>query len=488
MSSPVNGQDPNEAENHQFTQNEFFPSGCFAFQRSSGHLAPTFDFGDDDEEEREEREAELVKRVLEAGPDDWNPIHIFNIRAQGNVYTLSALTEEDGSSRMSLLSACLDLPLYSFGVKSLGDGSVEPRHQELEYAEIPSGGEIMSIDAFKRNTPSESKTLVGITFVKQVHDSDGVPMSAGQYFNIHVEWTSPKDMKSLSDDYYPITLSFVPYHLTHCDVPVPQCLGAFETVFILTGSDNRIHVFLEISNDFVEAVVNKVFPEFMDDFPSIPTQVEFRYVQHSNQRLTAVGCECGEIFVFLVEFDNNVPSIKKTWTYSYGDGPVNTLQFFPASKSPIPSFVANKDTISENVDETENIKLLAVHSFTESLVFDDVAAKGLSSFQHLEGSHLFDQPNSGTALDLDCNGNFTIVIGTFGQMVLTYKLISNEWRLSNARPFEDPVYIVRALDLTGDGVLELAVMTSKGVHILQQDLKRVQTIRDSRLASLMKTL
>ena len=72
---------------------------------------------------------------------------------------------------------------------------------------------------------------------------------------------------------------FIPYQLTHCEVTISgNFVGSsnVETVWVLLGSDNRAHVYVEdpLSHSYVDAKdvqdFRGFFPELDRIFPSVP--------------------------------------------------------------------------------------------------------------------------------------------------------------------------------------------------------------------------
>ena len=67
---------------------------------------------------------------------------------------------------------------------------------------------------------------------------------------------------------------FIPYQLTHCEVVLNG--SSVETVWVLLGSDNLAHVYVEdpLSHSYVDAKemqrFRKLFPELDRVFPSVP--------------------------------------------------------------------------------------------------------------------------------------------------------------------------------------------------------------------------
>lgn len=76
-----------------------------------------------------------------------------------------------------------------------------------------------------------------------------------------------------------------------------------------------------------------------------------------------------------------------------------------------------------------------------------------------------------------------IVIGTYGEELLVYKATPNEkgtenWTLAWSKSFNNPIHCLFYLDLTGDGIKELLIVTTKTVIVLQHDENKVQEFLD----------
>ena len=74
-----------------------------------------------------------------------------------------------------------------------------------------------------------------------------------------------------------------------------------------------------------------------------------------------------------------------------------------------------------------------------------------------------------------------LLLGTFGQELLAYSQgqegeegEQQKWQLVWQKTFAAPVIGVRYADLTGDGVCELIVITTRGVQVLQHNLSAVK--------------
>jgi hypothetical protein len=84
------------------------------------------------------------------------------------------------------------------------------------------------------------------------------------------------------------------------------------------------------------------------------------------------------------------------------------------------------------------------------------------------------------------DGEVEIVLGTFGQELLAYKYCNEtlEWNQMWTRSLNDPILGVDYIDMTGDGLKDLVVMTNRNVQILQHDLSAVRVLKCQRLNEL----
>lgn len=125
----------------------------------------------------------------------------------------------------------------------------------------------------------------------------------------------------------------------------------------------------------------------------------------------------------------------------------------------------------------------------------DLLCRGLEDQLILPGSDQFDSVLCGLVTDVDLDGRPEVLVATYGQVgpergacplccprspcvtlaprplqeLLCYKYYGREagFRLLWYRSFPSPLLAMAHVDLTGDGLQELAVVSLKGVHILQ---------------------
>lgn len=89
------------------------------------------------------------------------------------------------------------------------------------------------------------------------------------YLNIYSEWEENEDFNidNIAQNCLNVELSFTPYQLTHTELIVwdGDTIASKEIVFLLSGSDNQVHVYREYTTDHLyKEVDNKeYFPEFI---------------------------------------------------------------------------------------------------------------------------------------------------------------------------------------------------------------------------------
>ena len=109
------------------------------------------------------------------------------------------------------------------------------------------------------------------------------------------------------------------------------------------------------------------------------------------------------------------------------------------------------------------VNILVVNDTAPSVVYMDVINNGLEKARVLRQSSQFDVATCGEAADVNLDGELEVAIGTAGQALIVYKWNerADEWLLQFMRRMDDPVHAIRSVDLTGDGLQELVVQTTK---------------------------
>ncbi|XP_062454231.1 KICSTOR complex protein kaptin isoform X2 [Rhea pennata] len=403
--------------------------------------------------------------------------------SQSNVYGLAALAggAGPGPGPGGLLAATLKGKVIYFRYHDLRQ-KLRPVARELQFTYIPVDAEIVSIDSFRKSPPKRG-LVVGITFIKDSGDK------ASPFLNIYCDYEpgSEYDLDSIAQSCLNLELQFTPFQLYHAEV----CVGDKpETVFLLSGNDPCIHLYKENEglHQFEEQPVQNLFPE-LQELPSNVLWLDVCNIPGSGQRVTAFGCQSGYVRVAQVDQASRV--VLQSWSIQQ-DGPVSKVLVF-ALPSTCPRGEPGADAAEDGeAGAPQGYSVLVTSTVELSVVYRDVLTRGLSDQLILPGSDQYDSVLCALVTDVDFDGAREILLGTYGQELLCYKYRSpdapqtaaaaglpatsrrgGDFYLLWKRSFPSPLLSMEYVDLTSDGLCELAVVCLKGLHVLQHSL--VQT-------------
>ena len=408
--------------------------------------------------------------------------HTFSLDFQGNTYSTTTITQ---SHTTKLIVATINRKVFCMELSMSHCARpcgcvVVPQSQEIQFTYIPSGAEIISIDAFNRSKHEED-FVIGVTIIKSAESG-----SAGQYLNIYSDsnWDNfsdsrPFQLENLAQNCVSLLLDFIPYQLSHCRVEDT-------TVWLLGGSDRRLHIYSEdtAKHMYMEVDPGAVLPELARTLPSVPLWTDITV--RGPVRVSATGCEDGTLVVTKIRV--NDPDSLETFEKQF-DGPLVSTRLFSLTPDPLtpPPYLKVKTDIAET-QVSPSLNLCVSHSLGETQVFHNILDCGLAQSSLLPGSDLHDIVTSLCVADVEMRGRQSLILGTYGQQILCYEAGeagSSEWRLAWTRSMSAPVLGVRCEDVTGDGVRELVVVTSRGVQVLQPQLDTVKMVTIERLKSLV---
>ncbi|KAH7645850.1 KICSTOR complex protein kaptin [Dermatophagoides farinae] len=361
---------------------------------------------------------------------------------------------------------------------------------EIHFAYIPNSADIISIDAFVRTNYND--IVLGITFFKNYKESDSnefrknIVVSNNRstsssseknicnhyYFNIYSSLSSTNrfDLNQIAQDCQTFELDFVPYHLYHTSIINENNIA--ETLWLLSGSDCYVHVFREDNKkqSFYKDKID-LFPE-LNNFESIVIWIDvINYEEnHKCHRLTAVGCENGILCLFFVELgETNNPRIIKSWKNRF-DGPILSVKFF-------------KDKINSNLnlrklgfksEFSPEIHLLVLDSCEQPTIYRNVQENGLGLRKILPkiNENNIDLFPASIVGDVNFDNNNEIILGSYGKKIIFYKFEheSQTYFIENTMEVPHPVISLTYLDLTGDGINELIIVTTKGIVIYRHHI------------------
>ncbi|XP_030890524.1 KICSTOR complex protein kaptin isoform X2 [Leptonychotes weddellii] len=381
----------------------------------------------------------MGEAVVAAGPCPLREDSFTRFSSQSNVYGLAG----GAGGRGELLAATLKGKVLGFRYQDLRQ-KIRPVAKELQFNYIPVDAEIVSIDTFNKSPPKRG-LVVGITFIKDSGDK-GSP-----FLNIYCDYEpgSEYNLDSIAQSCLNLELQFTPFQLCHAEVQVGNQL---ETVFLLSGNDPAIHLYKENEglHQFEEQPVENLFPE-LTNLTSSVLWLDVHNLPGTSRRLSALGCQSGYVRVAHVD-----------------------------------------QRSQETVDrpQREEYGVLVASMLEPAVVYRDLLSRGLEDQLLLPGSDQFDSVLCGLVTDVDLDGWPEVLVATYGQELLCYKYFGPEsglpeaergFRLLWRRGFSSPLLAMAHVDLTGDGLQELAVVSLKGVHILQHSLVQASELVLTRL-------
>ncbi|KAL0116759.1 hypothetical protein PUN28_009994 [Cardiocondyla obscurior] len=406
--------------------------------------------------------------------------HWFPLASQGNIYSMTKLCSPNCSNK--LLVASLKRKIYSCEYHQTSE-FLRPLVKELLFTYIPSGAEIISIDAYNKSDTGDS-FVIGITIMKTSTDT------IERYLNIYTEGAvdgegdEGSSIEAIAQNCLTVELPYTPYHLYH--TVLPQQNSGQEVVWLISGSDYKIHMIREdkLSHVYSESTIEKYFPE-LNEIQAIALWINIYYYDNYKWRVTAVGCECGLVKIAIV----NVVDLKvsRNWLLRY-DKPVPSVIVFPHRNNiSKPSFVDGNS--EKGVPKNDVPKLNVVISNTSNaVIFKDILKHGMKQDEILSGSETSDCILCCCIADINMDGKNEILLGTYGQEVLIFTLTGDTWELTTRKLFDAPVHSISYMDITNDGIKELIVLTQRGVHILQHNIADIRAKWKERYRKLFSML
>ncbi|XP_033338511.1 KICSTOR complex protein kaptin [Megalopta genalis] len=394
--------------------------------------------------------------------------HWFPLTSQGNIYSMTKLCSTNGSNKV--LVASLKRKIYSCEYHSMPNLYLRPLVKELLFTYIPSGAEIMSIDAYNKSDTGDG-FVIGITIIKVSTDT-----SVERYLNIYTEGVTDGEgnecssIEAIAQNCLMVELAYTPYHLYH--TILPQQNSHNEVVWLLSGSDYKIHMIREdkLNHGYSESSIEKYFPE-LHDIQAISLWINIYYYDEYNWRLTVIGCECGLVKVAIV----NVLELKvrRSWKLRY-DTPISSVYVFPQKNNITkPNFIDSNGEKQSTSDKETKLNVLIVNT-CNAVVFMDILNNGMDEDITLNGSETSDCILCSCIADINMDGQNEILLGTYGQEILIFCFINDTWELIVKKLFDAPVHSICYMDITNDGMKELIVLTQRGVHILQHNVADVK--------------
>lgn len=377
----------------------------------------------------------------------FHELNFFPLASQSNTYSLVSINV-GGVNK--LLVATVSGEIYRL---ELDQKTLKSSWKQITFSYIPAGVEIISLDAF---VIDPNGVVVGVTLIKPSKPKD-------VYFNVyglHCDPNSSLNWEQIAEDWTAVSLQFIPYKLLHTEI---YNKDSWDFVFLLPGNNLNVHIY---TKQVLEDSLLR-FPEFKDLKSNI-TDVVMDTNKLEFKRITAFGCQNGYIRCSFVDALNN--TLLKFVDTNILDGPMTSVNLLSSS--------------------FENLHLVATSAIQPAVVYKNVfGGETMDDYIILDHSDKFDSIICSSLGDITCNGYKELVIGTYGKMILVYGF-QNQKDLPQAellwkKGLAHPVLSVTMCDVTGDGLDEIIILSTAGVHILQHDLDQVCTLFVTRLKELI---
>ncbi|CAH2000192.1 unnamed protein product [Acanthoscelides obtectus] len=261
-------------------------------------------------------------------------------------------------------------------------------------------------------------------------------------------------------------------------------------VFILSGNDNQVHIFKESSSEhnYRELEGNNFFPEFSKT-PSPVVWIDIVYLNNFARRVTSFVCECGYVKLLVVDVKCN----KLIYNFStrFGNYIPRVQIYLEKDKTDLQcrnEFI--KCLADDKTDKTEDeefiLNLVVVNSILPAVMFHNVLKYGLSDYTTLPRLDNTTVLTSCEVADIDFDGEKELLIGNSAEEIMLLKRDKlGDWYLEEVKKISGPILGVKYIDMDGDGVKDLVIFSTKGVHILQHDTAQLQKTIDSKLENLL---
>ncbi|XP_050405172.1 KICSTOR complex protein kaptin [Patella vulgata] len=472
----------------------------------------------------------------------WTDAHYCGLTSQTNIYGMTRISNVNGTNR--LLVASLKGDVVSVEYKKI-QNKLKPCSRAVQFTYIPADAEIVSIDIMNKCDPG-SGLVVGITFIR-LQGGDNKP--TGQFLNLYFSFEESSEEVKQDIMAKTIELSFVPYQLTH--TLLVHNNDNKESIFLLCGSDNKIHMYKdEADNNFLEENPDEYFPEFKD-CDSSTLRLVIKYTDNYTKRLTAMGFQSGTVKFSLVDVQKNVilkswcsthgnpitsivifnpqnqvpcPSFIESSQENGGIDEERTLIYHLLVTSALMPAVVYRNVLVEGLEDCLTLPNSEKYdsplcSCVVDIDFDGQNEILIGTYGQELLAYKYTQQDAGSTLkqteDIIPDIKKRLKFKTLNEESETLNLKklksslesvascasrnqSNEsspdrnykkegFELLWTRSFAYPVVGVDSIDIMGDGMEDLAVVTLKGLHILQPDLSEVAKVCLERLRILADT-
>lgn len=458
-----------------------------------------------------------------------NDLNFHSIDVEANIYAMATL--EESSTKLALIA------LRDCQVCCIEYRSDKPNLRKIQFAYLPTGGRILSIQVLRRGANdfiiaiahcqfSEfSKQASSKSRTNQIRISDARDLSHSHEYYLNL-YSSARggamegktiEIETIASCCQTIHLKYspafvLPVQFMKLDVddrPRANCYG-----FIVPGGDHKVHAFLDnslegepTSPSYYDLDESSAEEAGLDELPSLldskPLWVDLIYVCSSEnsmttlERWTCFAMENGSFVIYKGLFSKSTGKFILACSFSkhFADTIIPYVRFFNISStytSRLRDFVKlplYRDC-PKRVESSASplfygdsvINLLVINGTGYSFIYEDVLKFGLDKGQELPDSQRRDVNVTAAIADINMDGKNEIIIGGYGYELLTYQHDDETgfYYFDTLKLVNDPVYSILALDFTNNATKNILLLSATGLLVTQPHVIKALNIAERR--------
>ncbi|XP_025193865.1 KICSTOR complex protein kaptin-like [Melanaphis sacchari] len=399
---------------------------------------------------------------------------VYDTLCPANIYSATVMHKVNGDQKIVMIASKKDMITLE---SKIVDDKVETYIVGLNFSNIPSNAEIISIHCINRCKEFDD-FVFGITYALIIENED--PETAETYLNLYSGFPG-SSLEAIMENCETLQLNFVPFQLNYA---IYMSETQKNGMWLLSGSDGKIHAYKNEQQQIVEKKIEDYFIEFEDTKNSIVLCFGTKSLSDYKKRISYYGCETGYSMFSVVDSEKN--QILHCFSECY-ESPITVMQLFNIHKKTVDidnilsavedDFIPDCNTVNEK----EQICLLVGSAVESAVVYMNVLENNLRNAITLTDSNRHQAIVCALITDVNFDSKNEILLGTYGNYILNYVYENNNWVEQQQFDMRDSVYTICYLDLVGEGVNDVVVMSERGIHILKHEPKYIVEVLKNRL-------
>ncbi|XP_025422864.1 KICSTOR complex protein kaptin-like isoform X2 [Sipha flava] len=328
---------------------------------------------------------------------------VYDTASPANIYSATVMHMVDGSQKILMISSKKNI--ITLESKTIND-EVKTYPVELNFSNISSNAEIFSIHCINRYKEFDD-FVIGITYGTIIDE-----LNSETYLNIYSGFPG-SSLEAIMENCETLMLDFFPFKLNHA---IYVCETHKKGMWLLSGSDKKIHAYKSDEQKITEQEIEKHFIEYEDTKDSIVLCFDTKSFSNYKKRISFYGCETGYSMVAVVDSEKN--EILHYFAEHY-QSPVTIMELFnihnkTAKTKHILSVKENFIPDCNTINEKEEICLLVGSAVESAVVYMNVLKNNLKNAITLTNSNRHQAIICALITDVNFDSKNEILIGTYG--------------------------------------------------------------------------